>query len=66
MLDTGRLHFLQHFVYTTLTLSAVPLLNKDYSARFVRTMCTGDRQCEIKIEKKPPAEKKEEKVGGKT
>ena len=38
-----------------LTLTTVPLLNKEYSARFVRTMCTGDRQCEIKIEevKKP-------------
>jgi hypothetical protein len=36
-----------------LVLSAVPLLNKNYTARFVRTMCTGDRQCEIKIEKKP-------------
>ena len=33
------------------TLTAVPLLNKNYSARFVRTMCTGDRQCEIKIAK---------------
>jgi hypothetical protein len=32
-----------------LILSTVPLLNKNYSARFVRTMCTGDRQCEIKI-----------------
>ena len=31
------------------TLTSVPLLNKKYSARFVRTMCTGDRQCEIKI-----------------
>lgn len=31
------------------TLTAVPLLNKKFSARFVRTMCTGDRQCEIKI-----------------
>jgi hypothetical protein len=31
------------------TLTAVPLLNKNYSARFVRTMCSGDRQCEIKI-----------------
>jgi hypothetical protein len=31
------------------TLTAVPLLNKKYSARFVRTMCSGDRQCEIKI-----------------
>jgi predicted ArsR family transcriptional regulator len=33
-----------------LTLTAVPLLNKNYTARYVRTMCTGDRQCEIKIE----------------
>jgi len=33
-------------------LTAVPLLNKEYSARFVRTLCTGDRQCEITIEKK--------------
>jgi hypothetical protein len=32
-----------------LTLTAVPRLNKNYSARFVRTMCTGDRQCEVKI-----------------
>jgi hypothetical protein len=32
------------------TLTAVQLLNKKYSARFVRTMCTGDRQCEVKIE----------------
>lgn len=33
-----------------LTLSTVPLLNKKYSARFVRTICTGDRQCEVRIE----------------
>jgi len=33
----------------TLTLTAIPLLNKNYSARFVRTMCAGDRQCEVKI-----------------
>jgi hypothetical protein len=33
-----------------LTLTTVPFLNKKYSARFVRTMCTGDRQCELKIE----------------
>lgn len=32
-----------------LTLASVALLNKKYSARFVRTMCTGDRQCEIKV-----------------
>jgi hypothetical protein len=33
------------------TLASVPMLNKEFSARFVRTMCTGDRQCEIKIQK---------------
>jgi len=37
------------------TLTAVPLLNGKFSARFVRTICTGDRQCEIKIEANPPA-----------
>jgi hypothetical protein len=38
-----------------LTLIAIPSLKKDYSARFIRSMCHGDRQCEIKIspEKKP-------------
>jgi len=41
-----------------LTLTAVPFLNSKYMARFVRTMCTGDRQCEIKIEKKGEPEKK--------
>jgi hypothetical protein len=44
------------------TLTAVPLLNKNYSARFVRTMCAGDRQCEIKIaaaqESQPETKKK--------
>jgi hypothetical protein len=41
-----------------LTLTAVPHLNKKYSARFVRTMCDGDRQCEIKIgESEDPAQK---------
>jgi len=48
-----------------LTLTAVPLLNKDYTARYVRTMCTGDRQCEMKIEKKPPAAKSGEKAAEK-
>jgi hypothetical protein len=38
------------------TLSGVPGLNKDFSARFVRTMCTGDRQCEIKVAKSKPRE----------
>jgi hypothetical protein len=35
------------------TLTAVPVLNSQYSARFVRTMCTGDRQCEIMITERP-------------
>jgi hypothetical protein len=33
------------------TLSGIPRLNRDFSARFVRTMCSGDRQCEIKVAK---------------
>ena len=33
------------------TLAAVPLLNKNYTARFVRAICMGERQCEIKIQK---------------
>jgi hypothetical protein len=36
------------------TLSGIPRLNKDFSARFVRTMCSGDRQCEIKVAKSEP------------
>ena len=42
------------------TLTTVPFLNRKYSARFVRTMCTGDRQCELKIEEAKP-DKKEQK-----
>ena len=38
------------------TLSSMPGLNKDFSARFVRTMCAGDRQCEIKVAKSKPLE----------
>jgi hypothetical protein len=36
------------------TLTSNQTLNKEFSARFVRTMCTGDRQCEIKIAKREP------------
>lgn len=32
-----------------LTLMTIPSLKKDCSARYVRSMCTGDRQCEIKV-----------------
>ncbi|OPY36688.1 MAG: hypothetical protein A4E35_01795 [Methanoregula sp. PtaU1.Bin051] len=38
------------------TLSAQKNLNRKYGSRFVRAMCMGDRQCEIKVE----AEKGEE------
>ncbi len=48
-----------------LTLTTIPGLRKEYAARYVRSMCTGDRQCEIKIgrEKKAedPASAKEKK-----
>jgi hypothetical protein len=36
-------------------LSCIPRLNRDFSARFVRTMCSGDRQCEFKVAKREPA-----------
>jgi hypothetical protein len=38
------------------TLSSNLNINKNFSARFVRTMCTGDRQCEIKIGKREPVQ----------
>ena len=41
-----------------LVLTTIPLLNNKYSARYVRTMCTGDRQCEIKIEAQKQTEQK--------
>ena len=44
-----------------LTLSAIPQLNKKYSARFARAMCTGDRQCELKIEVVKPDKNQSEK-----
>ena len=43
-------------------LSGIPGLNKNFSVRFVRTMCSGDRQCEIKVEHaEPPAPEKNAK-----
>jgi hypothetical protein len=49
-----------------LTLSTIPALNKDYRARYVRSLCTGDRQCEIKIssEKKPETSESGKEKGG--
>jgi hypothetical protein len=54
--DTSTFHKCMAF-----TLTTVPQLNKSYSARFVRTMCTGDRQCEIKIEEVKQPDKDEHK-----
>ena len=39
-----------------LTLTMVPALNKEYFARYVRSMCTGDRQCEIKVNSEKKSE----------
>ena len=39
-----------------LTLTTIPALQKDYSARYVRSMCTGDRQCEIKVNSEKKSE----------
>jgi hypothetical protein len=36
------------------TLAGIPRLNREFSARFVRTMCCGDRQCEIRVFRNPP------------
>ena len=40
------------------TLSSLKKMNPDYSSRFVRAMCMGDRQCEIKIEPEKESLKK--------
>lgn len=46
-----------------LTLTTIPAMKKDYAARYVRSMCTGDRQCEIKISREKKAEDGEEGKG---
>jgi hypothetical protein len=43
-----------------LTLTTQKAMNPKYSSRFVRAMCMGDRQCEIKVE----PEKEEKKPAG--
>ncbi|MDD1672171.1 MAG: hypothetical protein LUO82_04150 [Methanomicrobiales archaeon] len=46
-------------------ISATESLNKDFSLRFVRAMCLGDKNCEIRVVKKSLLEKEEgEKEGG--
>jgi len=44
------------------TLSSLKKMNPDYSSRFVRAMCMGDRQCEIKIEPDKESQKKPVKI----
>lgn len=39
------------------TLSTQKIMNPKYKSRFVRAMCMGDRQCEIKIDKEESNEK---------
>ena len=34
------------------SISAIETLNPDYSLRFVRSMCMGDKACEMKIVRK--------------
>ena len=43
------------------TLSTQKSLNPEYKSRFVRAMCMGDRQCEIKVDKEEEGKKKETK-----
>jgi hypothetical protein len=43
------------------TLSTQKSLNPKYKSRFVRAMCMGDRQCEIKVDKEEEGKKKETK-----
>lgn len=40
------------------TIASQKIMNPKYSSRFVRAMCMGDRQCEIKIEPDNEAGKK--------
>lgn len=40
------------------TLASQKTMNPKYTSRFVRAMCMGDRQCEIKIEREKEPEKK--------
>ncbi len=39
------------------SIAAIEALNPAYTLRFVRSMCTGDRTCELKIMKREDAEK---------
>jgi len=43
------------------SIAAIEELNPEYTLRFVRAMCQGDRHCEMKIITKKGAEEKEKK-----
>jgi len=61
---TGEVPYTEHGTFhrcMACTLSSQKALNPAYSARFVRAMCMGDRQCEIRIEPEEEPEKKAEK-----
>ena len=42
------------------SIAAVEALNPDYTLRFVRGACQGDRNCEVKITRKETVEKEEQ------
>jgi len=43
------------------SIATIEALNPEFTLRFVRSMCTGDRTCELKIMKREEAEKDEGK-----
>ncbi len=43
------------------SIATVEVLNPGFTLRFVRSMCTGDRTCELKIIRREDAEKDEKK-----
>ncbi len=52
---TGSDHLLSRCL--SFSIATVEALNPGYTLRFVRSMCTGDRTCELKIMKREDAEK---------
>ena len=44
----------------TFSVATIEILNPEYTLRFVRSMCMGDKSCEKKIVKKETVEGKEQ------
>ena len=44
----------------TFSVATIEILNPEYTLRFVRSMCMGDKSCEMKIVKKDTVEEKEQ------